>query len=291
MVMENAADDLLAGPRGRRLCLEFVNFMGGPASDESDPIGEALFWGARERDVGASTGVRYAILSNDESAGGNEGSIPSAPPVEEIARILEADSLTVPTEAALAECLGAAVESARYWQEPDGYDMLAAEPALRPQLLRIARAIVDSAPAAWWSHAIEMDDQWVVTFDGGLDAPSATARQVLDDWRDAAEREESDWRSYHLGPGAQMSGSGWSTPPGLLVKTTGSRGEHGPMGLLTVAGYLNAAGWAIPVDDEQASVLGGWDPDETVWLRDGAADPRRSSQAWTCDDEGEWHVV
>lgn len=35
---------------------------------------------------------------------------------------------------------------------------------------------------------------------------------------------------------------------------------------LSVIGYLSAAGTAIPVDDETASVIAGWNPDETWWL-------------------------
>lgn len=37
---------------------------------------------------------------------------------------------------------------------------------------------------------------------------------------------------------------------------------------LTVAGYLTAAGRAVPVDDERMTVLAGWDPDLTYWLAD-----------------------
>ncbi len=37
---------------------------------------------------------------------------------------------------------------------------------------------------------------------------------------------------------------------------------------LTVAGYLAAAGTAIDVDGDTASVIAGWAPDETFWLTD-----------------------
>ena len=37
---------------------------------------------------------------------------------------------------------------------------------------------------------------------------------------------------------------------------------------LTVVGYLAAAGIAIDVDGDAASVIAGWAPDETFWLTD-----------------------
>lgn len=40
---------------------------------------------------------------------------------------------------------------------------------------------------------------------------------------------------------------------------------------LTVRGYLTTAGPAIPVDGEHASVLAGWAPENTYWLRNVAA--------------------
>jgi len=40
---------------------------------------------------------------------------------------------------------------------------------------------------------------------------------------------------------------------------------------LTVRGYLTTAGLAVPVDGERASVLAGWAPESTYWLRNVAA--------------------
>lgn len=54
---------------------------------------------------------------------------------------------------------------------------------------------------------------------------------------------------------------------------------------LTVAGYLSTAGRAIEVDHARASVLAGWNPDETWWFR--GVSPRPSEeQAWVRDDDG-----
>ncbi len=54
---------------------------------------------------------------------------------------------------------------------------------------------------------------------------------------------------------------------------------------LTVTGYLAAAGTAIDVDDNTASVIAGWAPDETYWLTD-TADFNGSTRIWVCDKSG-----
>lgn len=56
---------------------------------------------------------------------------------------------------------------------------------------------------------------------------------------------------------------------------------------LTVAGYLKTAGRAVAVTQDTASVLAGWDPDQTYWLTDvtlGSIPARvwmRDADTWT----------
>lgn len=57
---------------------------------------------------------------------------------------------------------------------------------------------------------------------------------------------------------------------------------------LTVRGYLTTAGRALDVDDEHASVLAGWDPDATFWLNDVLRLAGRATH-WQRDEDGEWH--
>jgi hypothetical protein len=52
-----------------------------------------------------------------------------------------------------------------------------------------------------------------------------------------------------------------------------------------VTGYLAAAGTAIDVDDDTASVIAGWAPDETYWLTD-AVDFNGDFRTWLCDNSG-----
>ncbi len=56
---------------------------------------------------------------------------------------------------------------------------------------------------------------------------------------------------------------------------------------LTVAGYLAAAGTAIAVDEDTASVIAGWDPDATFWLT-VRPEPKEEPEAWAWDDDRVW---
>ncbi len=55
---------------------------------------------------------------------------------------------------------------------------------------------------------------------------------------------------------------------------------------LTVAGYLAAAGTAIAVDTDTASVIAGWAPDDTYWLTDTVNLDSDDSRTWVCDTSG-----
>ena len=60
---------------------------------------------------------------------------------------------------------------------------------------------------------------------------------------------------------------------------------------LTVSGWLATGGLAIPVGAGTASVVAGWTPGTTAWLRDPApAVDQATSQHWFWDDRG-WRRV
>ena len=58
---------------------------------------------------------------------------------------------------------------------------------------------------------------------------------------------------------------------------------------LTVAGYLSTAGLAVPVENDQMTVLAGWDPDQTFWLTD-VEQAESAVQAWGYDQNEGWTV-
>lgn len=208
----------------------------------------------------------------------------------EVAALLDAVPPYAPTEDALLHAMVETVDAARYRQEPDGDDDLAATPEMRLALLRVAQAVVDSPHTQWWSAPMAMDKQWTVQF--------------LDEFTAARDRPAD--------PSANWGGNWWSRPSGL-AGSTGAMPGWGPVGLwlvedrlgereavaeqlelpanahlyeidspadwvrlkdkydgvhLTMGGYLSTAGLAIPLDGGYATVLAGWEPDTTYWLRD-----------------------
>jgi hypothetical protein len=288
--------------------------------------------------------------------------------VHDVANLLNAAPIPAPTEETLLIVLAAAVDFARYWQEPDGEDMLAADPAVRAPLARIATVLLASPHALWWFAPLNVDAQWEVRFlDEQAPVPvrSLAAREALERWRTAqVEEETTAARERPADPHARWSGTWWSRPPYELTHTTRVLSEQGPAGLwlvedslgwdqadaipieihhnlrvfvidgpeawaelcrryplnvtasrrhdwfratgrdgqwvipdwvrvsgdfggihLTVAGYLTTAGRAIEVSDTSVSVLAGWNPDETYWLRDVDRFNSATPQTWRFDSD------
>lgn len=61
--------------------------------------------------------------------------------------------------------------------------------------------------------------------------------------------------------------------------------EHWDALHLTTLGYLSAATTLIPLDDERATVIGGWAPDCTLWLTDSARESG-ARERWYRPDQG-----
>ncbi len=364
------ADALLAGPRGRRLCLA-VAWATADLDPRQDvqPLRTALLHAAYHLDPGAGTSLVMA------STGGpvDPADLPHPSPAE-VARLLDAVVLTDLDDRTLRLTVAHAVDHARYWQEPDGEDVLAATPPVRAALRRVAEHVAAAPAADWWSAPLARDDQW------GVDPPEVTpappvdgdARTRLARWRAGEVADEERARAeLPTDVCAARSGAWWSVPAfARLVTTTRGLGTHGPAGLwwvedglgrtdaqvrpfavpsgarvhevdgpdawadlcrryplevtagrrhdwyrvtgrdgrwclpdwsrvaqdvdavhVTVAGYLATAGRAVPVDDDVATVLAGWDPDRTYWLTDVADDGPAQRWEQGRDDVGEpvWH--
>ncbi|MCC3293087.1 hypothetical protein LJ756_00430 [Arthrobacter sp. zg-Y411] len=222
------AEVLLAGPRGRRLCLE--------VAAELDPdVRNAVFQLGYELDPGRGTSVvMFGDLSKDA------GSRPAAS-ADTLAALL--GSMDVPdlTEDLILDALQRSVMSARYWQEPDGEDVLAAIPAIRRALQRVAeRAVVMEVLRA----DSRTQRQWAIDW-RGPDDPAPLGRdpeKTLAKWGRAIRADELTWRESRRGP--EWTGDWWSIPLGL----TGTVGRI-PAGLNLVEDY---PGWeratTIPVD-------------------------------------------
>lgn len=221
---------LLAGPRGRRLCLELL-LEGARRADgpETREAVRAVSWAAHGLESGS-----VAVMSF------SDGTEPFVAQHVSPARAAGAlAGLPVPeiTPAVLSDALEVSVGAAMYWQPPDGTDVLAADDAMTPALAAVAIEVARSAPAGTWGDRTDPDDQWTVHFDGA-DLPAADPRPILERWRTDTTRHEL--ASAARDPGERWSGIWWSTPPRVLAVTTGAGATREPLRLRNVE---DGMGW------------------------------------------------
>ncbi|MFT4260055.1 hypothetical protein [Microbacterium sp.] len=347
--MVTDAERMLAGTRGRRLCLEYVRL--------SDPaLSEAVFWLGYRAAPQNSTIFAIGGSVDDALAEGRTHS------PERLAAGIRSLDLSTARAERIREALRTAVDTARYWQEPDGDDLVAYHPEVRHALGPVSEVVLAAPAAAGWRSSCA-PNQWAVDWrdpDVPAREPSGSAA-TLAHWRTAVrDEEERAARERPADVRARWSGTWWSRPLGLLqsrgaildalelvedssgweravvtpvrgigrvyeihgpedwarlcrqypVEVTASRrhdwfritgwegrwlipdwlriAEEWDAVHLSTFGYLTAAATLIPIDGEYASVIGGWAPDLTIRLRDGAFQvlPAEASE-WTLDD-GAW---
>lgn len=335
---------LLAGPRGRRFCLEFALSGRGEISAEQTRLGQLLF---------------PAVFQLESAAGraslvfGTDGPLP-APSIEQIASALGNVPLGAVSDMNVLLALTEVVDSAMYWQEPDGTDELLSDPAIHGALETVAHHLLASPLTSWLSSS-EAPEQWAVTFEHrslNLPLPPAAAESLRLWQTEQRESEQVAGLERPMDPSANWSGDWWSTPSRALTTSTRSLSPYGPVGLsliedsrgwtrgeielvlvpdasrifevvdaaswvelcreypldvsasrrhdwyratgrsgmwvipdwarvapnfdavhLPVSTYLSSAGVPITVTADTASVIAGWNPDETFWLVDVEKDP------------------
>lgn len=323
-------EHLLAGPRGRRLCLEWARRLDQEqAGTYGSPLHLALFQVAGE--LRPSDGSATATASTERSGSASA----HAPIPEQIPRLIDHVVPRPPSQRETLLLLAETVGTAMYWQPPWEEDLIAARATVRKALVPVAEAIADARTTGWWTEPLEAGRQWATqpAWPQELGTPpappAASAPGIL-------QNADED-----------VSGHWWSTPPGWLSSSTRYLEDFGPVGLwvvedsmdpdltiathlrtpddchvaeitcaqdwidlcaafpcdvsasrrgvwgeatgreggwvmpdwlaaadsgidavhLTVGGYLAAAGRALPITSTQATVLGGWNPDATYWLR------------------------
>src|SRR4051794_26652896 len=226
---------LLAGPRGRRLCLEASLAPREGSGQLGDDLRMAAVLAAYGLDPGRGTSrVMHSI----------GGRAPAAPPTStpaDVATLLLALPVPPLDDVSMLTALRAAVDTARYWQEPDGEDVLAASPQMHDALARVAAHLAGSAPP-WWTAPLDQS-QWSVTFADTAPRTSSqqSAARRLASWRTGTVHEESLARAERpRDPHARVSGTWWSSPPAELTRSTRGLGALGPVGLWLVE---DAFGW------------------------------------------------
>lgn len=323
--MPVTAQELVAAPRGRSLCLATAELI-----DESI----AAAW------------MEAGFRPEDRTK------------IDELVRTLEGLQLdgvrgwTDPLS--LVGPVSHAVDFAMGWQEPEAEDVVAADPAVIAALLPIATAVLASPAAAWWQTPVDLDTlRYTSRYDGNHPARpprlDGTAGLVADWRRSAVIGNHRDQLELPADPTAPYSGVWWSSPSGNNPIPTSTRALAGlgsikliweedsfdqsdalvwPLALtsparvyeidgpdawselvarypldvsasrrhdwyratgrdggwqvpdyvavaadwdaihLTAAGYLSTVLRALPAGDGYATVLAGWDPDQTWWLAD-----------------------
>ena len=240
MNLDDRARQLLAGPRGRRLCFELLG------SDATGPP----FWYGRP--------APHVPIADVRAAG-----------IEDLgAALARTDLGAVGRPERLDAALQASVDRAMYWQEPDEVDVVLADAEVAAHLAPVADAVARSAASRWWTaQPLDLTDQhvvaWPLTPGEEPVRPGTTgAREALASWREnEVADEERAARERPTDPRASWSGSWWSTPAlAGLVATTRARptaprsgaGIHVPLavpvGLTLVEdgmGWSSARTWPV----------------------------------------------
>lgn len=187
--------------------------------------------------------------------------MPEVPDVSatEVAERLGSVELLKPTPEVLRTTLMVAVDTARYWQEPDGEDHLAVTPEMQPALERVARHVAASPFTAWWCAPVDRYAQYSVLWD------AATRRELPNDihalLRAASDRERANERLAQKkrdpDPTANWSGDWWSTPTRIMPSSARVLSDGSPAGLWFVEdslGWEHAETTKISVSDDVSAL-------------------------------------
>ena len=207
------ADALLGGRRGRRLLLEFAleseSILLG--EDAENPLNTGMYYASYQADPDRGQGVSFF-------GPGAEAARNTMVTAEEVASLLAAVELVPATEGTLRRALVRSVDSARYWQQPDGHDVIAGSEPVRKQLVRVAEHLAGSADAARWMLPASTADQWsskgnrtpeqlvLACRRSGICRARFLATEVASAERRAMPDRFAD-------PSANFSGEWWSMPP------------------------------------------------------------------------------
>lgn len=205
--------DLLAGARGRSLCLSELCGL-------SDPFARLL----QSTEMELAGPFDYAPVGSLRPTRDQVHDL-----VEVIARIdlepvrLAADPLV------LLEGLSAATDSAMPWQPPFTRDGLASLPRITGALRPVAAAIAASPAAAWWGTGLAVGEQWQVAGEPAYyfeDVPPS--REALSTIHDGLLEQERSFPVQPGGPDQAVNGEWWSIPgvwsgPGATARPATSR--------------------------------------------------------------------
>ncbi|MCH6232144.1 hypothetical protein MK786_15435 [Microbacterium sp. CFH 31415] len=152
-------------------------------------------------------------------------------------------------------------------------------------LVRTTRSLGRQGPARLWFEEDSFgDDSAVAT---PVEAYPARVIEITgpEDWADLCRRHPLDVSAARRHDWFRVTGrvGAWTIPDWRSVAVEADA-VH-----LTVLGYLTTATRPIELDDERATVLAGWNPDETFWFR-GTLDRPAEAVRWE-RHEDEWRAA
>lgn len=206
---ETQAARLPDGPRGRRLCLELAEIL-------SEEVALLVWELAARLDPNRGTWQMMPLLE----AGSDAASAP-----QELRAVQDVQEASIPalisalgrvplgslSPTSTQKAFGAAVNAARYWQEPDGEDLLAADPAIQAALRPLAHELTVVPELSWWSQDA-LRQQRLIAWDDPDVSPGGQGPS-LQEWARSTRAEElqAQW-DRPADPRANFSGTWWSTP-------------------------------------------------------------------------------
>ncbi|GAA3635083.1 hypothetical protein [Microlunatus ginsengisoli] len=218
MEQTELADRLLAGPRGRDLCL----YVSG--TDPFEVI-TATYLAKRRPDVGGD-GNRVVWMSGRLWT----------PDTSAALALAVAARAAVPAKKLkgrrLLETLADVVGEAAYWQPPGDQEKAADDPTVTDALRPVAAAVAAAPDAGWWTRPYLANDQPYVSWIEDERATRATPPPLtgvtdrLTEWRREAQQPGSVW---------------WSTPNRWDVVTTAPSSRH--VAAIQLALVEDSQGW------------------------------------------------
>lgn len=110
--------------------------------------------------------------------------------------------------------LAAAVDAAKYWQEPDEVDQALARVGVCHALAPLADAVAAAPANNWWSTPMDLAEQrcvcWLDIKD--LTAPVTRTTEKLAAWRVSTVADEHAARERQPNPATKWTGRWWSAP-------------------------------------------------------------------------------
>lgn len=241
-----SADDLLVGPRGRRLCAEVAFAVAAfRVACSVDPETEA--------ETSRALSVGWAVLPSPEDLAAE---LARAVPTLSRWGLLSAGAPPAGADLSpegVSLALTASVDAARYWQPPDEWDGALALPGSDEALRPLAELLVGTTATAWWTDRLDLDDQHEVEM---VDEAAPTVRGQLvgaagrlTRWRTDRDLEDT----MHVGSDRGLehaAGGDWWTLPLFagLVRTTPTVPSTAPAALCYPEdsfGWSDARSWQL----------------------------------------------